>query len=335
MMTEEYKYDDKTVELDDQARRVKVAVGVFAGVVYGLFARITFGLDNGNRELFSTLTWGFITFVPLGIGALTVFFLPRKLRSSYRYAVTAPLLASFIFLGLTLLFAFEVFICILMAAPFFLLIASLGGLVMSWIIQQTGRRGYSALALMLLFPYVLSPMERQMPPPPDSIRHVQTQIEINADVETVWENIIRVHEIQPEEQSFNLFHVAGVPKPVEATLSFEGVGGVRHASFDNGLVFIETITEWQPMESLTFTIETEGGANVPAPFNEIGGAMFEMIDGTYTIEPLEDGRVILHLWSNHRLTTRFNGYGGLWTDAVMHDLQNYILGIVKARSEVQ
>jgi hypothetical protein len=317
---------------EDQARRVKVAVGVFAGILYGLFARLSFGLDNPDI-LLNTLTFGFISFVPLGIGALTVFFLPRKLRSSYGYAASAPVLASLIFLVLTLLFALEAFICILMAAPFFLAIAMLGGLVMSWLIQQIGRRSYPALLVMLMFPYFLSPLESQLMPPPDSFRTVETQIEINADAATVWENIIRVPDIQPEEQRFSFFHMAGVPKPLEATLDEEGEGGVRHGYFDNGLMFIETINEWQPQKALEFSIQTQGDANVPAPFNEIGRAMFDVTGARYEIEPIGQGRVILHLSSTHRLTTRFNGYGGLWTDAILRDFQMYVLEIVKRRAE--
>jgi hypothetical protein len=338
-MTEKRKNDvfepdevDTYHETYEQARRTKVAVGILAGILYGLLARITFGVGSPSG-LVSTLSFGFITFVPLGLGAMTVYFSPRKLRSSYGYAAGAPVFASFIFLTLTLLFAFEVLICILMAAPFFIGIASVGGLVMSWLINQTGRRMTPALVFILIIPYFLSPLENRFMPAPDSWRTVDTQILIEADVATVWENIIRVPAVQPEEHRFDFFHLTGVPRPVEATLSHEGVGGVRHASFDNGLTFIETITDWQPMESLHFTIVTEGGANVPAPFNMIGGMMFEMVDGTYRIEPLDDGRVVLHLSSTHRLTTRFNGYGGLWTDAVMRDLQNYILEIVKERSE--
>jgi hypothetical protein len=45
--------------------------------------------------------------------------------------------------------------------------------------------------------------------------------------------------------------------------------------------------------------------------------------------------VLLHLSSKHRLSTRFNAYGGLWTDFIMSDLQSDILRIVQARAEAQ
>lgn len=42
---------------------------------------------------------------------------------------------------------------------------------------------------------------------------------------------------------------------------------------------------------------------------------------------------MLHLESRQRLSTDFNAYAGLWTDAVMRTLQNSILQVIKARSE--
>jgi hypothetical protein len=37
--------------------------------------------------------------------------------------------------------------------------------------------------------------------------------------------------------------------------------------------------------------------------------------------------------STHRLTTRFNDYGSLWTRWGMNEFQLYILRIIKARAE--
>jgi hypothetical protein len=39
------------------------------------------------------------------------------------------------------------------------------------------------------------------------------------------------------------------------------------------------------------------------------------------------------LSSRHQLSTHFNAYAGIWTDAVMRDLQDDILAIVRDRSE--
>jgi hypothetical protein len=321
-----FKRKDGTTVVD--ARWISVGIAV----IYGVLARISFGLGSSSG-LTSTLSWGFITLVPLGIGALSVFFASDNERYDYGYSVSAALTSSLIFLGIALIFAFELFICILMAAPFFLAISAVGAWLMCLVLRLSNRN-YSVLAILLILPYIVSPMERFFPPL-DSIRTVETQILINASAETIWQNIIRVPEIMPEEQHFDFFHLAGIPRPVEATLAIEGerVGGTRHGYFDNGLIFVETITDWQPLETISFDIHVRGRANVPAPFSEIGGRIFEILDASYTLEPVGEGQILLHLSSRHRLTTNFNAYGGLWTDWMLSDFQNYVLSIVKARCE--
>jgi hypothetical protein len=149
----------------------------------------------------------------------------------------------------------------------------------------------------------------------------------------VWQQIIRVPAIKPVEQSFSPLHLLGLPRPIEATLSYEGVGAVRHASFEQGLVFVETVNEWQDRRSIGFSIERDQDSVPPEPLGAIGGPFFDMLDGRYEIEPIGDGRSVLHLTSTHRLSTRFNWYAGLWTEPIMSELQRYILEIVKARAE--
>jgi hypothetical protein len=65
------------------------------------------------------------------------------------------------------------------------------------------------------------------------------------------------------------------------------------------------------------------------------GGPFDVMDGTYRIEPLENGQILLHLSSTQRITTHINSYGSLWTMYIMTDLQNNILEIIKARCEKQ
>ncbi len=43
--------------------------------------------------------------------------------------------------------------------------------------------------------------------------------------------------------------------------------------------------------------------------------------------------LLLHLTSRERLSTHFNGYAGLWTDAVMRAIQEQILQVIQKRCE--
>jgi hypothetical protein len=65
----------------------------------------------------------------------------------------------------------------------------------------------------------------------------------------------------------------------------------------------------------------------------VGGDFFDVLRGEYTLEPLPHGTTRLHLESQHRVSTDFNWYAHLWTDAIMADLQNTILLVVKNRCE--
>ena len=307
-----------------------IAVGV--GVVYGLIARLAF-YYSAWQDLFTVMTCGFIFLMPAALGYLTLRFVANP---NIWQRILLPWIPGLILVATAYAVGWEGSICIVMALPAFMVMGTIGGLI-----EQVSRSKLSernqmgALLGVFLLPYAVAPME-QMANLPAQIRTVETQIVIDADVETVWQNIIRVPAITAHEQHFNWVHQIGIPKPVEATLSHEGVGGVRHATFEHGVTFVETINEWEPQQSIAFTIDALAETMDVKDLNAkvvVGGAYFDTLDGRYAIEQLADGRVVLHLSSEHRLSTRFNFYAGWWTDWVMRSTQDYILAVVKERCE--
>ncbi len=309
-----------------------IYVAIAAGLVYGLLARLAFYRSDW-QELFAVMTCGFIFLMPAALGYLTLYFV-RVPKLWQR--IVLPWIPGLLLVLTAYIVGWEGSICIVMALPPFMIMGTMGGLL-----EQRSRAGLaeqqqlSALLGVLLLPYATSPLE-QLASLPDQIRTVETQIVIDADVNTVWEQIIRVPAITPAEQRLSWVHVIGIPKPVAATLSAEGVGGVRHATFDHGITFVETVTVWEPQQTIAFTIDPLAATMAVEALNAqvvVGGAYFDTLTGRYDLEPLADGRVRLHLASEHRLSTRFNLYAGWWTDGVMRSTQNYILAIVKERAE--
>jgi hypothetical protein len=327
-------YEDGPAKSEDAiSGRPRLIVGICAGLIYGLLVRVAFGLDT-QRELLNTLTWGFLTFVPLALGALTVYFSGKVKRGSSS-AFFLPWVTSAIFLGVVTILAWEAMLCIWMASPFFFVVAGIGGVLMRFImrVQITLLPGY-VLPVLMIAPFVTSPLEAGLARP-DSFRTVENDIIIQASPDIIWDEIVRVPQIQPHERRLTWFQMLGIPQPVEATMDFDGAGGLRHSTYENGMAFNEMVLDWQPQERLRFTIVPDHTAPLPMPFDEIGGRYFELVDGTYRLEPLGDGLVRLHLSSTHRLSTSFNGYGGLWMDFILRDLQQYILEIVKGRAEAR
>ncbi|MBM4357289.1 MAG: hypothetical protein FJ096_04190 [Deltaproteobacteria bacterium] len=324
------------------ARKLNLGAAVVA-VVYGLAARIFFGLGLGApsptrdvaEPLFVVMSLGFIFGVPLVIGFLASY-LSRQER--LLKALTFPIVPALVALGVSLLLAFEGLICIMLWLPLFIGLSALGGLV-GWIAVKVlgDRRRGQVLAIAVALPVGVGATERILPRP-DEARHVATSIAIEADPASVWEEIVEVPAIRPEEHGFSWSHVIGFPRPVAATVDGRGVGSTREATFERGVLFIERVTEFDADRLLSFSIHADA-ASIPARALDehvtVGGPYFDVLRGTYRIEPRSEGGVVLHLSSDHRLSTRFNGYAGMWTDFIMRDTQRHILRVVARRAEAR
>ncbi len=310
--------------------------GLAAGVVYGFILRLLFS-NNHLQDYWTVMTIGFMFLFPFALGILAVYFGETEGPRSWKFRFFMPWVPSLLLLIIAGIIGWEGSICLIMALPVFLMMSSIGGVAAGTYLNAKNSRGRKGplLIFFLLVPLASSAIENRLPLPQSS-RTVETQITINAQPHSVWQNIERVREIKPEEQRTSFFHRIGFPRPVEATLSQEGIGGVRHATFEHGVLFIETINKWEADKELAFSIKADTKSIPPTTLDEhvtVGGPYFDVLQGEYRIEPTPDGKVILHLSSQHRLSTRFNIYAGLWTDYIMRDIQQNILEIIKKRCE--
>jgi hypothetical protein len=102
------------------------------------------------------------------------------------------------------------------------------------------------------------------------------------------------------------------------------------------VLFIEAVSVWEPERRLGFDIRADT-TNIPAHTLDehvtIGGRYFDTLHGEYRIESQTDGSTLLHLVSQHQLSTTFNFYARLWTDAIMRYIQENILYVIRNRCE--
>lgn len=313
-----------------------VKIGLALGAGYGLFARLCFGM-KATGQVFAVMSSSFIFGVPVVLGFLTVWC--GEYRAGYGWArrIFMPWGSSLAFLGAALALVWEGIICIVIWLPLMLILSSLGGalagLVRVWF--PAGRERNYCAAFLALAPFIAAPLEH-LRQPTTEIRTVATSIDIRASRDTIWQQIRSVPAIREDEQGFALTHLMGFPRPLEARLEGTGVGAVRNATFERGVLFVETITAWDDGRQLAFSIRADTAHIPPTTFDEhvtIGGPYFDVLSGTYALEDLGNGMIRLHLASDQRLSTRFNAYSHLWTEFLMADLQNYILRIIKRRCE--
>jgi hypothetical protein len=316
-------------------RRRSTISGVAAGLLYGITLRFLFGIHFETATTGWLMTITYLVLVPGVIGLITVSEAEAERRTPVIYWTFAPWLPTLLACCLAILFRWEGLICIIMAIPITFIAASIGGITAGIYSRRVRAASRSTLACFAMLPLLLAPLESQFSAPLQT-RTVTSAIRIHARASTIWHNIERVPPISPTELSSTWTHRIGFPRPVEATLSFEGPGGVRHATFEHGLLFIETITDWEPEHRLAFSIRADS-AHIPTTTLDehvtIGGPYFDVLDGEYRLEPLPNGDTILHLTSHQRLSTDLNGYAGLWTDAVMQNLQTGILQVIQHRCE--
>lgn len=307
--------------------------GAIVGVLYGLVIRLAVNQSIFNRWG-GAMTSSFLLGVPFAMGFITIFVIERHEEQPRWVWVLWPwgtIIAGT--LG-TLLAFMEGAICIVMFLPIALVCSSIGGLIGGVIARRFPGREFLAGAV-LVFPLAFTPVEGRILYS-NEIHTTENVIDVRSSAAVVWTNIERVRAIQSEELPDSWSHRIGFPNPVEATLSQEGIGGVRQATFTGGVLFIETVDTWEPEKRLGFSIKAQTDRIPATTLDEhvrVGGPFFDVLHGEYRLEQRGAGVIRLHLTSQQRLSTDFNWYARIWSDATMSDLQSRILHVIRARCE--
>ncbi len=308
------------------------------GVIYGITCQLAgrqLPISSLASELFVVMSFGYVFVLPIVLGILSVAFATKEQQKSWDFRIFNPICTVALSLFFSILVGWEGAICATMAFFIYLPLAALSGTITGLILskRESNKLSTSLLVIILSLPLGSAYLEQYFELP-SAISKVKTKISIEAPVANVWQNIIRVPKITEELDGF--FYKMGFPKPLEATLSYEGIGGVREASFEGGLLFIETVAVWKENEELSFTIVSDPKSVHPTTLDEhvvVGGRYFDVFRGTYRIEKVDSQNVILHLSSDIRVSTRFNFYSGMWANFLMKDIQNTILKVIKQRAE--
>jgi hypothetical protein len=299
--------------------------------LYAGTARLLF--PNLGRA-YQIVSFSFIFFMPMALGAMVCYLgyrldTPRPFWRSW-----APMLAMLLAVAASFVVHLEAMMCLVVALPLVLPGAAAGGWSMHLSLQKRCKDRL-LVSFFVLLPYAIAPVE-QLWQAPHETRVMRNEITIHATPQMVWSQIQSVPAIQPEELPSQWIYHIGFPRPIAATIDKQGVGGRRHATFERDVSFFEVVTHWEPAKKLSFTIKADPDFIPHTAFDEhiiVGGRFYDVLNGTYEIEPLNDGTCVLHLSSTHRLSTRFNWYAGWWSEWVMNQIQGSILEVIRQRCE--
>jgi uncharacterized membrane protein YhaH (DUF805 family) len=279
--------------------------------------------------------WGLFVALPFCLGMFSVllhsYHAPRDLWTCFNVALLPVGI-----LGVVLiLVAMEGVICVLMAAPFALGLAALGGML-GYSIQKhhwVPKQRPAMLSIVLLLVPVSFGIEHAaaLQPP---VFVVRTAIEVNAPPEKVWNQVVAFAEIPPPKE---LLFRAGIAYPIRAEISGHGVGAVRHCIFSTG-PFVEPIEVWDEPRLLKFGVTAN-----PAPLNELSPygniqpphlhGYFVSEKGQFSLTALPGGRTRLEgtTWYQHTMWPA--AYWHLWSDYIIHRIHLRVLEHIREAAE--
>lgn len=312
------------------AKKLKPYFGVLLSGLYALLLRFVFGLSflNGIFDLFSI---SFVWLIPFVIGTIPFFFAPREKLSRWTYRVAAPTLAILVFFIFCFITRVEDLIClVILAFPYFLA-AIVGGLLVGGLVMRY-RDKKGVLYSFMLLPFIASLIEQQIATAPKPYS-VVTKVLINASAEKIWQNIVRVSEIEESEYTKGFFNYAGIPRPLYAELNKDTLGATRIGHFEGGLKFMEKVTSWDRNKHIAFDISVVPSSIRQTVFDQhiLKGSHFSFLNAAYGLKKFPNGQTELVLRSSYELNTNINGYASFWGNQLLTDFQERLLQVIKAR----
>lgn len=140
-----------------------------------------------------------------------------------------------------------------------------------------------------------------------------------------------------KEYNSGFFNSIGIPRPIRATVDHKALGGRRIGNFEGGLMFIETITEYDENKKVSFNIKIDPSTVRQKVFDQhvLNGNYFNFVKATYELTELKNGQVKLSLSSSYQLTSTINFYGKFWGDIILTDFQDRLLNVIESRCQTK
>jgi hypothetical protein len=312
---------EKILPTDDKKRKwIAVGLTVFISGLLTLWG--IYGIGQYGIALF--------ILTPIFIGAGSTIFYGLKKEITYKQAWQIGFLTLGVYIAGLLIFAIEGVICIAMAAPIGLLLTWVGSLIGYAIINKTPNNAPTAMLILIGIIPTMAFIEKDNEP---TLTSVVTSIEINADPQTVWKNVVEFPQLdEPTEFIFK----TGIAYPINAKIEGTGVGAVRHCNFTTGS-FVEPITVWDEPRLLKFDVVEQ-----PEPMKELSfwdidaphlHDYFVSKQGQFKLTELPNGNTLLEgtTWYYHNIKPTF--YWQLWSDHIIHKIHERVLTHIKKNAE--
>lgn len=323
---------------------MKLLFSILIATSYGLIVRLLFNIFDNSLGIMSI---SFFFLVPYFIGYLTILFIPYKEKQSATGAFFKPWLTCIVLLAITIHLNIEGAICWIMAFPFFVIVAGMGGVIAFKRKERHHRQnimfdfeeddwekpGSLKISFLLLIPLLAAAIEGDRTSSFETLT-VEKKVTLDASPDMVWNALIENDRPGAKKDHTTLSGIMGFPHHLRTTIDTPRVGGCRLAIYEKGLTFTERIKKLEPGRSLTLAITTDPSRISKAIMDEhivIGGKHIQMQEDEYRLEALPNGQTLLTLSSQFSINTPFNWYAGLWAQWLMSDILSEELRSVHSR----
>lgn len=285
-----------------------------------------------STNVFYEYAFGLFIWLPMVLGITSTLILAYKNPTRRKVLRNNAYLTLLVFCMGLLMLAWEGAICLVMAAPLGLACTYIGFLIGVYISKSRTKSNTTTIVLLILSVPSLMAFESSIAAK-ENLRSVVTSIEINAPPEKVWKNVIAFPQLaEPTEFIFK----TGIAYPINATISGNGVGAIRHCNFSTGS-FVEPITVWYENRLLQFSVDEQ-----PEPMKEISPydihpnhlhGYWVSKQGQFKLTALPNGHTLLEgtTWYVNKIKPSF--YWTLWSDHIVHKIHNRVLKHIKVEAE--
>lgn len=312
---------EKILPIDDKKRKW-VAVLLTAAISGLLTVWGIYGIEEYGIAMF--------ILTPFFIGAGSTILYGINNGITYKKAWQIGFLTLGVYTAGLILFAIEGLICILMAAPIGLLLTWIGSLIGLAVLKDSKSNEPTLMVILLGVIPIMAYTEKDVEP---ILTSVTTSIEINADSEAVWKNVVEFPQLDdPNEFLFK----TGIAYPINAKIKGKGVGAIRYCNFTTGS-FVEPITVWDEPKLLKFDVLEQ-----PEPMKELSfwdidaphlHDYFVSKKGQFKLSTLPNGKTLLEgtTWYYNNIKPVL--YWQIWSDYIIHKIHERVLLHIKENAE--
>ena len=285
------------------------------------------------RHTDKMMSLSFLILLPFSIGAISEYIFSFNQMASNVQILKRRSLIVLVLLILGAIVLKEGVICLIMAAPIYLVFALLGAFFMRSLcrkIWKPYKRIYS-IGLLPLLGLLFLPNITQY-----HQGYTTKSLVIDASREQVFAAINNIQNIEPNEIKRSPIFTMGFPKPQSGMTISTDQGAVRQIHWERGIYFEENIIQSTAPEKLMWTyrfIPTSFPKGSLDDHIEIGGAYFNLLTTDYRLEAINDNQTKLILRIDYRLSTELNFYSDLWVQYVLNEFSDVVLNIYKHRLE--